>query len=244
MDNIFEKLENIQKSVDELKRTQTNIPTGKVKSEQEIFTDFIKSSCKEYVHMSSTADFEKDKKITTIILFAYIAISVIITILCSIGFKIYSTFTLFENIWLVCSCFMLYYTVIAPKFYNTEVFANKSIDVFEFTKENIWINTNIRKKRYKAFFVLSIICAGLNLIASFCIPNANIGLIIVCELVYIAATIISYIYFNNFFAQYNSLKFTGKDLSGKKTVSIYFDNIFGKYLTEEEYYKTYPWVKQ
>lgn len=258
MDNLFEQiedvkksvdennrqLEKIQKSVDEIKNHQVSNLPGREKSQQEILSDFIRSSRKEYVHLSTDTDFSKSKKFTRFVLLCYIGISVSVTILTSIGLKIYSTFTLFENIWLVLSCFMAHYTSVAQKFYETAAYAEKSIDLFKVTKENVWVDTYRKKKKYRVFFVLCLICAGLNIVVSFTFPNAITGLVIVFELIYIAATIFSYITYTKFFSSYGPLKFTGYNLSKSKIVTIYYDNIFEKYLTEEEFFKTYPWMKK
>ena len=60
--------------------------------------------------LGTKEDFDKDKKLALILILSSIVSMIICTIVASISFGIYSTFTLFENIWLVLMLCVLKYT--------------------------------------------------------------------------------------------------------------------------------------
>ena len=84
-------------------------------SNQQLLKNFVKSSRKEHVWFGSIFEFNNAKTIFHFLVVSLIIIGVISTILTSIAFKMYSPFTLLENIWLIFACILLSYSVIGMR---------------------------------------------------------------------------------------------------------------------------------
>ena len=80
-------------------------------SKQQLLKNFIKSSKKEYLWHGKREEFSKYKTIVSLLYFDLIIIGIISTIITSVTFKLYSTFSLLENIWLIFAFIMFLYAV-------------------------------------------------------------------------------------------------------------------------------------
>ena len=94
LDSILEMLSEQQSPIN-----KQNIDVKQQESGKQALATFIKKSKKEYLWVGSTKEFNKSKNLIIILSVIFLVISLISTILTSIAFKMYSTFSLFENIW-------------------------------------------------------------------------------------------------------------------------------------------------
>ncbi len=125
-DNLYDKVEGVESKVDDvsakidglLSVKQMTTTTHQTENPQVVLKRFISKAKKEYCWLGSEADFQKEKKTALILLAALIGTIVLSTIFTSIAFGLYSTFTLFENIWLIMMCVMAFYLVKAKRFYD------------------------------------------------------------------------------------------------------------------------------
>ena len=103
---VFERLDEIDAKLDKAISGKSQSETIQLPREnpQATLKRFISRAKKEYMWLGSREDFEKEKRTTFLFVWVLIGVGLLATIFTSIAFKLYSTFTLFENIWLIQVC--------------------------------------------------------------------------------------------------------------------------------------------
>ena len=205
--------------------------------------NFINRSVHEYMWLGTKEDFDKDKKLALILILSSIVSMIICTIVASISFGIYSTFTLFENIWLVLMLCVLKYTYKTKKNYSTLDYSFNSFERFEADADGV-LRCTVYKKKYRLFLVLACIAFALNVLSAWIVDESMIPLLVtVLELGTLALNIFTVYKVIDFFAGYGPLRFTGMNEAGTAKVVLIFDTMMNKLYTEEEYLKTFPFMK-
>lgn len=115
-------------------------------SEQQLIKKFIKSAKKEYVWFGSNYEFKKSKIIANVLFVALIIVGIISTILSSISFKTYSTFTLFENIWFIFASLMFSHSLNAKKRMLDTDFKDHCNTIFIQDDDGTWRDTKKKRK--------------------------------------------------------------------------------------------------
>ena len=205
--------------------------------------NFINRSVHEYMWLGTKEDFDKDKKLALILILSSIVSMIICTIVASISFGIYSTFTLFENIWLVLMICVLKYTYKTKKNYSTLDYSFNSFERFEADADGV-LRCTVYKKKYRWFLVLGCIAFALNALSAWIVDESSIPLLVtILELGTLALNIFTVYKVTDFFAGYGPIRFTGMNEAGTAKVVLIFDTIMNKLYTEEEYLKTFPFMK-
>lgn len=254
--NVFEKLDTLivqnEEILDLLKNqksnqttsTQSNVsenvlPKESVKNtsdDKQIISTFIKNSKKEHVWFGPISDFNKSKLIVYVLAVSLIIVGVISTILTSIAFKMYSTFSLFENIWLVFAILMFTHSINAKKRIQDIDLMAHSNTIFNMNADGTWYDTNEEKKKYKWFRRISYIAVIANIIVIW--VNSNGGLAVAAtlfEIAFLGLTIGLYFAYTNLFCMYgNFIFFTGRNLSNTETVTLVFDSMQRKLTIYDE----------
>lgn len=207
-------------------------------SEQQLLRNFVKSSLKEYVWFGPIDEFNKSKMIVKILFVLLIIVGILSTIFTSIAFKMYSLFSLFENIWLIQACIMFSYSINAKKRMLDTDLREHSNNIFIQDADGTWRNTNKEKKRFKWFRRISYIAMVANVIV---IWIQSEGTIAICatifELTFAGITIGIFFAYINLFCMYgNFILFTGRNASNTENVTLIFD-VMGKKLAPYEEYK-------
>lgn len=245
--NLFDKIDGLTDKVERIENLLANgekkpLPNGV--NYQVNLRNFISNAKKEYCWLGSEEDFQKEKKSTLILLAVLMGAIVLSTIFTSIAFGLYSTFTLFENIWLIMMGFMSFYLVKAKRFYDCYEFSLTSCFKFEPDADGV-LRRGAPNKKYKVFLVLTCISAICNIIGFW--SENNGGMVYTATLFELAVIGLSIFVFNfkalDFFYGYSNLRFTGaNETTGQKVVLIY-EPIMNKLYTEEDYLKQFPWCK-
>lgn len=205
-----------------------------------ILQNFIQRSTHEYLWMGTQEDFKKTKKITIILILASMIAMILSSVVSTISFGFYTTYTLFENIWLFMSFFVLVYTCKTERKYNSILLSFYSFEKYETNAEGILLSVGC-KKRYKIFFVLSCISFVLNSFAIWSTPNASLPLLVtILELGTLALIIVTTIRVVQFFDDYGPICITGLNDSGTQSVSIVW--AFSELYTAEDFYKKYSFM--
>lgn len=257
--NLFDRVEGVESKVDDvsakmdsltakidglLSVKQTTTTTHQTENPQVVLKRFISKAKKEYCWLGPEADFQKEKKTALILLAALIGTIVLSTIFTSIALGLYSTFTLFENIWLIMMCFMAFYLVKAKRFYDCYEFSLTSCFKFIPDVDGV-LRMGTLKKKYKVFLVLTCISAICNIIVVW-MENKN-GMALPATIFELAVLGLSIFAFNfkslDFFYGYSNLRFTGaNETTGQKVVLI-FETPTNKLYAEEDYLKNFPFCK-
>ena len=152
--SLFERLDSQDQKLDSilnlLLRQQSpinkqNIDVKQQESGKQALASFIKKSKKEYLWVGTTTDFNKSKNLIIILSVIFLVVSLISTILTSIAFKMYSTFSLFENIWSIMSCFILGYSIHSKKRMTDIDMMKHSIYKYIQDANGTWKSTNKEK---------------------------------------------------------------------------------------------------
>ena len=200
--------------------------------------NFLKSSRKEHLWFGTINDFNKYKKIIYILCIALIAVGIISTILTSIALNMYSTFTLFENIWLIFVCIMFSYAVKAKKRMTDTDLMEHSNSVFIQDTDGTWRDTNKEKKKYRWFRRISYIAIVGNIICLWSESETAIAIsATMFELAFAGLSIGLVFAYLNLYCMYGSfILFTGGNTSNTENVTLIFD-VFGKKLAPYKEYK-------
>ena len=206
-------------------------------SYQELLREFVKKSTKEYVWFGTISEFNKSKVIVKVLCVALIIVGVLSTIFTSIAFKNYSTFTLFENIWLIFACIMFSHSVNAKKKMLDSDLRDHSNSVFVQDADGTWRDTNKEKKRFKWFRRISYIAVVCNIIIVLAQSKGAIAIIAtIFELAFAGITVGLFFAYINLFCMYgNFILFTGRNASNTETITLIFDVIGNKLAPYEEY---------
>ena len=257
--NIFDRVEGVESKVDDvsakmdsltakidglLSIKQTTTEPRQAENPQVVLKRFISKAKKEYCWLGSESDFQKEKKSVLIFLAVLIGTIVFSTIFTSIAFGMYSTFTLFENIWLIMMCFVAFYLVKAKRFYDCYEFSLTSCFKFEPDADGV-LRMGAPNKKYKVFLVLTCISTICNIVVVW-LENKS-GMALPATIFELAVIGLSIFVFNfkalDFFYGYSNFRFTGaNETTGQKVVLIY-EPIMNKLYTEEDYLKNFPFCK-
>ena len=240
---IFERLDEIGVKLDKAISGKFQSETIQLPREnpQATLKRFINRAKKEYMWLGSREDFEKEKRTTFLFVWILIGVGLLATLFTSIAFKLYSTFTLFENIWLVMMLCTVKYIHKSQYYHECFEFSENSFFRFELDGDGVWRCGQLKKK-YKWFSVITCICALCNIIVVW--MEANIILALLATIFELALGVLSiYVFYFkalDYFCGYCHLRFTGRNDSNTQTISIIYDPTFNKLYTEEEYQKQFP----
>ena len=237
-----EILEAINKAIAKTAQADQVQRTVNQRNQSWSLKNFINRSVHEYMWLGTKEDFDKDKKLALILILSSIVSMIVCTIVASISFGMYSTYTLFENIWLILMLCVLKYTCKTKKNYSTLDYSFNSFERFEADADGV-LRCTVYKKKYKWFLVLGCIAFLLNTIFAW-IDNHSVPLLVtILELGTLALNIFTVYKVTDFFAGYGPLRFTGMNESGTAKVVLILDTIMNKLYIEEEYLKTFPFMK-
>ena len=254
--NVFDKLDTLiaqnEEILDLLKNQKSNqnasaqsnisenvLPKESVKNnsdDKQIICTFIKNSRKEHVWFGPISDFNKSKLIVYVLAVALIVVGVISTILTGFSVRVYSTFSLFENIWLVFAILMFTHSINAKKRIQDVDLMTHSNSIFNKNADGTWYDTKEEKKKYKWFRRISYIAVVANIIFIWTQSNGGIAVAATLfEIVFLVLTIGFYFAYNNLFSMYgNFIFFTGRNFSNTETVTLVFDSMQRKLTIYDE----------
>lgn len=216
--------------------TQNSTRTGNKTNSAQTIKNFISRAEKKYNWFGTKEQFARSKIILVCIQAALIAVGLLSTIITSASLKLYSTFTLFENIVALQTCFLLVYTLKSEKHYHDFNLAKYNSDIFVRDSDGIWRDTNKEKKRYKWLRRISYVSVICNVI---CIWTMGAGAVRIAatifELAFLALTIASVFVRIDHYCMYDALFISGYNASRTEKVTIVHDRMQNKLFTFEEY---------
>ena len=243
---VFERLDEIDAKLDKAISGNSQRETIQLSRENPQITlkRFIGRARKEYMWMGSRADFETEKQTVLKFVWILIGVGLLATIITSIAFKLYSTFTLFENIWLIMMLCTVKYIHKSQYYYECFEFSENSFFRFELDGDGV-LRCGQLKKKYKCFSVITCICALCNIIVVW--TEANMMLALIATLFELALGVLSiYVFYFkalDYFCGYCHLRFTGRNDLNTQTISIIYDPLLNKLYAEEDYLKQFPFCK-
>lgn len=215
--NIFERLSDLETMTNENNELLSKILNNSEKknnqqtnqkgtlekiSDQQIVFNFLKTAKKSLRWAGSKSQFNKSKRIAIISCLALIVVGIILTIISSIAFDLYSTFTLFENIWLFFSVALIVYMLKNKQLNEMNHLAKYSPDLYAADKYFMPFSIG-NKKAFKVFKVICIVAILCNILCVWVIPEAkNKVLVTIWEILFLGTVIFSMIMTSRFYGMY------------------------------------------
>lgn len=240
--NITKRLEKIEKQNQDILNSlnKNDNKVRKKQEEDEEVNKFFYEARKQYIWNGKLVELEnlKQKLKTSSIVILLVGIS--ITILGIIATKYYSTFSLFENIWMV----FVFITLIKNN-NMTKVISDKylkSISSFMFElNEFYFYEITVEKNSYKVFKILSIISSVLSILYYIFYYKESIIIaiiIIILEIIFIINAFIFASAKNNIqYGYMKHVKIMGKKINSNEKVTLIYNNRIKKFYPKDEYYK-------
>lgn len=206
----------------------------------ELFQQFIKQSMKCWRWLGNRTEFNKKKNLAIISLLMLLIVGVATTVVSSICFQLYSTFTLFENIWLIFGIIFLTYACRARLKYEVNDLAAHSPDSYE--KDKLGMCFPKREKAvFKVFRIITIVAIACNIIAIWVMGHELRGLAAFMELLFLGAIIFSFFMNFNLFVQYSIIYIDGRNLTTNEEVTLVLPPGSNDFLLEEDFKKKMPY---
>ena len=230
---LFSASSNIQQPV---QQTVVNQP-----SDQEILQQFLRQSKKSWMWLGKSAEFKKQKNLSIISLLILLIVGIVTTIVSTICFQLYSTFTLFENIWLVFGIIYLTYSANAQRIYEVNELKNHSS--ISYTKDKLGMMFPRKEKlAFRIFKWLAIISVVCNIICIWAgMGKSNQIIATVLEILFLGAIIFSRIMNVFLFSQYSIIYVEGHNLTTKERVVLVLPPGAKQLMPEEEFRAKMPY---
>jgi hypothetical protein len=239
LDIIIEQIASIKQD----KKSSTDISQSTKPQINNVQTidQFLSSSTKQHFWLGSNKDFAKARYLLIIGCSCLILFGIISTITTSLSLGMYSTYSLFENLWTIAACFILYYATKTEKKISDYSLSKHSNYIFFQDKYGVWVSKNKEKKRFKWTRRLSYLALVLNLISIWWIFPSNLAIIATLfELVFLGLTIGTFFLIIYLYAMYgNVVYFTGRNTVTNQYVTIVYDVLTKKLMTVQEYESQY-----
>lgn len=197
---------------------------------------FFRNSKKSWRWFGNQSLLNKKKTVAIVsyaLLFVFGFFSSVATSL-SAGF--YTTFTAFENAWLICGISLLVYTIKTKLKYESKELARNTNYSYKQDQYGLW-NPGKEKTIFKVLRWLAVICVIANIIYIWIRPN-NLSIVAtVLEIIFLGAIVFSFFANIDLFAQYTIIYLEGKSIYDSDEITLVWDPYFKKFFTEDEYRK-------
>ena len=210
------------------------------KSNQEILQTFLKQSKKSWRWFGTKGEFTKWKTLAIISLLVILVVGLVTSIVSTICFQIYSTFTFFENVWMVFGIVYLVYASKAQLTYEVNALASNSSTKYETDQLGMKFPRK-EKVVFRIFRWAAAISTICNIIAIWAgMGKSNQVLATIMEVLFLAAIIFAFFMNSNLFAQYSIIWVEGHNLTTKEKVVLVLPPGAKQLMPEEEFKKKMP----
>src|SRR5574344_382673 len=241
-----DRMTELEKEIQNLKRQSAQPKTVAPNATQpkptqnDILQTFLKQSKKSWRWFGTKSEFSKWKTLAIISLLILLIVGLATSIISTICFKMYSTFTFFENVWMVFGIIYLVYACKAQLIYEVNALASNSSYKYETDKLGMKFP---RKEKiiFRIFKWLAIISAPCNIICIWAgLGKSNQILATVMEIAFLGAIIFAFFMNLNLYAQYSIIWVEGHNLTTKEKVVLVLPPGAKQLMPEEEFKKKMP----
>lgn len=241
-----DRITELKKEIQNLKRQSAQPKTVAPNATQpkptqnDILQTFLKQSKKSWRWFGTKSEFSKWKTLAIISLLISLIVGLATSIISTICFKMYSTFTFFENVWMVFGIIYLVYACKAQLIYEVNALASNSSYKYETDKLGMKFP---RKEKiiFRIFKWLAIISAPCNIICIWAgLGKSNQILATVMEIAFLGAIIFAFFMNLNLYAQYSIIWVEGHNLTTKEKVVLVLPPGAKQLMPEEEFKKKMP----
>ena len=241
-----DRITELEKEIQNLKRQsaqpKTVVPnaTQPKPTQNDILQTFLKQSKKSWRWFGTRLEFSKWKTLAIISLLMLLIVGLATSIVSTICFKMYSTFTFFENVWMVFGIIYLVYARKAQLTYEVNALASNSSYKYETDKLGMKFP---RKEKiiFRIFKWLAIISVPCNIICIWAGLGKNTQILAtVMEIAFLGAIIFAFFMNLNLYAQYSIIWVEGHNLTTKEKVVLVLPTGAKQLMPEEEFKKKMP----
>lgn len=214
------------------------------KSNKEILQAFLKQSEKSWRWFGTRVEFNKWKILAIVSLVTLLLVGLITSIVSTICFQMYSTFTFFENAWMICGIIYLVYAAKTQLKYEVNALASSSPTKYE--RDNLGMMFPRKEKLFfRIFRWLAIISTVCNIICVWAgMGKGNQAAATVMEVLFLGAIIFANFMNLNLYAQYSIIWVEGHNLTTKERVVLVLPPGAKQLIPEEEFKKKMPFFYQ
>lgn len=241
-----DRITELEKEIQNLKRQSAQPKTVAPNATQpkptqnDILQTFLKQSKKSWRWFGTRLEFSKWKTLAIISLLILLIVGLATSIISTICFKMYNTFTFFENVWMVFGIIYLVYACKAQLIYEVNALASNSSYKYETDKLGMKFP---RKEKiiFRIFKWLAIISAPCNIICIWAgLGKSDQILATVMEIAFLGAIIFAFFMNLNLYAQYSIIWVEGHNLTTKEKVVLVLPPGAKQLMPEEEFKKKMP----
>ena len=218
------------------KKASTNQPNDK-----EVMHWFFRNSKKSWRWMGNKQEFNKTRSLAIFSHVLLLLIGLIASIVTSVSVKIYTTFTFFENIWMILGIFLLIYALKSRIKYESGELAKNNNYKYKQDQFGLW-NPGKEKIIYRIFRWITLISIFGNIIYIWVEKSSISWLATIIEVLFLGAAVFSFFMNVSLFAQYSIIYIEGKNMKGTEYVTLVWDPFVKKLMTEEEYKQKIPYI--
>ncbi len=205
-----------------------------------IAEQILKSSEKSLFYLDTEKNLIAWKGLVIIIALASIIINIITSYFSTKWFELYSTFTLFENLWMILQLCIMIYAIKATQIYDLDKYMKNTMERFYCDSYGVPRKQGTKGK-YKALFVLSIIGSLSHIFLGIVDQTMNMKYLAPMLAFEILSLIMAFVLFfvaREFFSRYCVMLHTVCNKDGVEETFV-DDNITGKLIPFDEYLKIF-----
>ena len=235
----LEKEVKILKTASVTQETRSSAITRKT-STVGTLQSFFKQSKKSWRWFGTKKEFNRWKILAIISLVVLLVVGLITSVISTICFQIYSTFTFFENAWMVCGVIYLVYVIKSKLTYEVNALASNSPTKYE--KDSLGMMFPKKDKLvFRIFKWLAIISTVCNIICIWLgIGKNNQAVATVMEILFLIAIIFAFFINCNLYAQYSIIWIEGHNITTKEKVVLVLPPGAKQFMPEQEFKKKMP----
>ena len=210
-------------------------------SEKEVMHWFFRNSKKSWRWMGNQKEFSKARSLSIFAQILLLVLGLVSSVITSISAKLYTTFTFFENIWLIFGILLLAYAVKSRLRYDSHSLAKNTNYKYKQDQFGLW-NPGKEKIIFRVFKWIGLISVVCNIIFIW-VKASNISwLATIFEVLFLGAIVLSFFMNVSLFAQYSIVYLEGKNMQGTEEITLVWDPLIKQFLTEEEYKAKVPFL--
>lgn len=262
--NVFDRMDGIEDQLDELlrrqeeeeqrqqrfreqmseqmkgKSTRAHSATKSDLAPTDAVRTLVKHSVQEFLWLGTQEQFDKKRRTLIWLLLASIALMTVTSAVATVIFRMYSTYTLFENFCLILLCYLLSHVCHARKEYEANALKYRFYRMLSPDSLGM-LCFGGKKLRYKVFFFLGYLGALLNIFCAVGIYALPQGwLILLLELFTWGVTTLTLCLVGRFFFLYEAvLRFS----SIKLGMTVFYDTVLQRFFREESFYERMPFMR-
>ena len=247
--SLFERLDSIESQNAEIlrmlskeeKQPQKIEPQQPKPSNRQLLEIFLRQAKKSWMWGGNKAEFKRSKAFAIFADVILLIVGLVSTIVSAICFKMYSTFTFFENIWLIFIIIRLANAIKSKRIYEVNEFSRNSSTKFK--RDNVgMLFPNKEKTIFRVFKWITLISIICNIVCIWTLGKELKAFSTIMEILFLGAMIFAFVMDVNLYSQYMIIYVEGHNLTTNERVVLVVPPGGNELMPEEEFKKKMPFL--